>query len=109
MALDVGVLGGSILGAFKSSFTTQWPQIETYAEGESERLAHSLVQITTLRVNNKITDGECSVMLEMQKNATRTVFLALEGLSLILVETAINAALTAVQTAVNSAIGFALL
>jgi len=109
MTLDVAALASSILGSFKASFNTQWPEVENYAIGESQKLAHSLLQITTLRLSNQISTGECSVLLEMQKNATRNVLLAIEGIGLVAVETAINGALAAVQSAVNGAIGFALL
>ena len=45
----------------------------------------------------------------MQKNATRAVLAAVEGMSLILVEQAINAALKAIQGVVNAAVHFTLI
>jgi hypothetical protein len=45
----------------------------------------------------------------MQKLASQNVLLTLQGLSLLAVEAAINAALGVIKTAVNTAIGFALL
>jgi hypothetical protein len=109
MAVNVDTLATSILTAMKGVLDERWPDIKDYAGGESQKLAHSLVQIATLRATGQITEGECSVMLEMQKNATRTVLLAVEGMGLIMVEMAINAALAAVKGVVNDAIGFALL
>jgi hypothetical protein len=109
MALNVEQLSNSILDAMRGVLNDRWPQLQDYATGESKKLAHSLLQIATLRLSDQITEGECSVLLEMQKNATRSVLLAIEGMGLILVEMTINAALAAVKTAVNSAIGFALL
>jgi len=45
----------------------------------------------------------------MQKNTTRAVMLAVEGMGLVLIEEAINAALKAVKDVVNAALGFALI
>lgn len=109
MPLNVDALASSILGAMKGVFDDKWPDIKDYAEGESKKLAHTLVQITTLRLSGQISEGEGSILLEMQKNAIRAVLLALQGMGLILVEMAINAALNAVRDVVNTAIGFALL
>jgi hypothetical protein len=47
--------------------------------------------------------------MEMQKNAARMVLLAIEGLGILAVEAAINAALAVVKEAVNGALDFALL
>jgi len=99
-------LVGPILAAFKGSFQERWPQIKDYAEGEGKKLAHSLEQIIQLRTTGQISDDECGILLEMQRNTTRAVLLALEGMALLLVEQAINAALGAVRDAVNGAIGF---
>ena len=45
----------------------------------------------------------------MQKNASRSVLLTVEGLGILAVEEAINAALDVIKGAANKAIGFALL
>ena len=45
----------------------------------------------------------------MQKNATKTVFLTVEGLGILAVEAAMNAALKTIRDAVNTAVGFVLL
>jgi hypothetical protein len=109
MSLQVQNLAKTILAAMEGVFDERWPEIKDYAIGESNKLAQSLMQITTLRLSNQISEGECSVLLEMQRNATRAVFLTLQGMGLILVEMAINAALDAVRSVVNAAIGFALI
>jgi hypothetical protein len=109
MALDVNALADSILIAMKGVFDEKWPKIKDFAAGESQKLAHSLEQITTLRLSGQISEDECLLLLEMQKNSTRAVLLVLEGMGLILAETAINAAMGVVRDVVNGAIGFALL
>lgn len=109
MSLDVGQLAGGILGAFEGAFADQWPKVRDFATGEAQKLAVSMVQITGLYATHQISEAEASVLLEMQRNATRTVLLAIEGMGIITVEMAINAALDVVKDAVNGAIGFALL
>lgn len=109
MALNPQLMSASILDAMKGVFQNRWPEVKTYAMGESNKLAHSLVQISELRLTGQISEGECSVLLEMQKNSMRAVLLAIEGMGMIMVEMAINAALGAVRDAVNGAIGFGLL
>ncbi|KRC85940.1 hypothetical protein D3C87_815010 [compost metagenome] len=102
-------LVASMLAAAKGVFDKRWPDIEDYAEPEFEKLARTLIQIQSLRARKKISEGTASVLLEMQKNTTRAVMLTLKGMGLVLIEEAINAALTAVKDIVNSALGFALL
>lgn len=98
-----------MIAAAKLEFGKKWPAIRDYAEAELEKLARTLVQVETLKLTGQIDEGEASVLLEMQKTTARAVMLALEGMSLILVEAAINAALEAVKKIVNDAIGFILL
>ncbi|MGK6357024.1 hypothetical protein ACMGDH_17565 [Sphingomonas sp. DT-207] len=99
----------AIVGAMRGTFAEQWPQVRDFAEGEAQKLGVSLAQITRLTLSGQISEGEASVMLEMQKNAARTVLLAIRGMGIIAVESAINSALAAVRDIVNRAIGFALL
>ena len=102
-------LASPIIAAFKGSFQERWPEIRDFAEGEARKLAQSLAQIVKLRTTGQISNAECGVLLEMQKNTARAVMLALAGMTLLLVEQAINAALAAVRDVVNGAIGFAFL
>jgi hypothetical protein len=107
--IDVDQVLTGMLGAAQGVFNEKWPEIKDYAEAEFEKLAKTLIQIELLRLRNQISEGEASVLFEMQKNTARAVMLTLEGMSLLLVEGAINAALAVVKDTVNSALGFALL
>ena len=109
MGLNVDSLASDILTAMKGVFNTKWPELKGYAGGEAQKLAYSLIQIAELKVHGTISEGEASILLEMQKNATRQVFLTVEGMGLLLVEQAVNAALRVVADVINGAIGFALL
>lgn len=104
--INVSEVLSSMLTAAEGVFDQQWPQIKDFADTEFEKLAKTLAQIVKLKTTNQITEGEASVLLEMQKNTARAVMLALEGMGLLLVEQAINAALQVVKDTVNAAIGF---
>lgn len=109
MSLSASKLGKDILAAFKGSLTEKWPDIKEYGEAEAKKLAQTLVMIEALKESGKINKRQATLHLEIQKNATRTVLLTLEGLGVLAVEGAINAALKVVKDAVNTAVGFALL
>lgn len=109
MALSASQLSKDILAALKGTFSKKWPEIKDYGEAEAKKLAQTLVMIEALKVSGKINKEQAALHLEIQKNATRTVLLTIEGLGLLAVEAAINAALNVVKDAVNTAIGFTLL
>ena len=107
--INVPDLLAKMLSSAEGVFDQSWPEIKDFAETEFEKLAKTLEQIGKLKLSNKITDGEASVLLEMQKNTARAVMLTLEGMGLLMVEQAINAALANVKEAVNGVVGFALI
>jgi hypothetical protein len=109
MALNASQLGKDILGALRGSLKDKWPDIKEYGQAESKKLAQALIMIEALKVSGKINKKQAALQLEIQKNATRMVFLTIEGLGVLAVEAAINAALNVVKNTVNTAIGFALL
>ncbi len=109
MNLDAAALAGNMIGAFKTQLADKWPEIKTYGESEMKKLAQTLVMIEQLKVSGEITAEQAKLHLQIQKNAVRAVMLTIEGLGLLAVEAAINAALGIVKTAVNTALGFVLI
>jgi hypothetical protein len=109
MALDVDAISQAMATAFFGSLRKSVPGIKTYAQEEAKKFAQSLAMIEALKVAGKIDKDEAALHLEIQKNATRTVFLTVKGLGILAVEEAINAALNAVKGAVNTALGFVLI
>ncbi|MFV5212767.1 hypothetical protein ACLIIZ_03450 [Azonexus caeni] len=105
MKLDTGELSQAILAAFQGSLHERWPEIREYGESEAKKL----VMIEALQASGKITPAQAALHLEIQKNACRSVLLTLEGLGLLAVEAALDAALDVVRETVNGALGFALL
>jgi hypothetical protein len=105
---DVGKLAADMGAAALGVLKDKWPSVKTYAEGEFAKLAQTVVTIKKGVATGEINPQEAALLMDMQKNAGRAVMLTVEGMSLLAVEGAINAALAAVRTAVNAALGFAL-
>ncbi|MFH7524067.1 hypothetical protein AB2J22_01960 [Aeromonas sp. A5] len=109
MSLNGEQLASDIIAALKEVFSARWPEIKSYGETEGKKLAQTLVMIEALKASGEINEEQAALHLEMQKNATRIVLLTFEGLGILAVEAALNAALNVVKDTVNKAIGFALL
>ncbi len=109
MSLNTSQLTQDMLAAFQGVLVKKWPEIKEYAETEAKKMAQSFAMIEVLSVSGKINAEQAALHLEIQKNATRTVFLTLEGLGILAAEAAINAALNVVKESVNTALGFVLI
>ena len=108
-SLDAAKLGKSIASALLGSLKKDVPVARDFAKSEARKLAQTLVDIETLLADGKIDKETAALLVGMQKNATRAVLLTVEGLGLLAVEKAINAALDVVKKTVNSAVKFPLL
>ncbi len=109
MSLNTAQLTQDMAAAFQGVFVKKWPEIKEYAETEAKKMAQSLVMIEVLSISGKINAAQAALHLEIQKNATRMVFLTLEGLGILTAEAAMNAALNVVKESVNTALGFSLI
>jgi len=109
MSLDASQLGEDILGAFAGAFKKKWPDIKEYGESEAKKLAQTLLMIEALKISGEINEKQAQIHLKIQENSTRMVFLTVEGLGILAVEAALNAALDAVKQTVNKAVGFLLI
>ena len=109
MALDGQQLIGDMVDAVKGVVAGRWPDIENLAEEELEGLAQIFLRIEAKKLANKISDDEAEMLVRMHRRAVEAVLASIEGMTLIMAEMAINAALDAVKNAVNSAVGFQLI
>lgn len=109
MSINVSQLTAQMVGAAKGELTDQWPEIKQYAEAEARKIAETIKMIAKLHAQGSISKKAARLHLRIQKNAAVTVLLTVEGLGILAVENAINAAVRAVKEAVNTALGFALL
>jgi hypothetical protein len=109
MAFDPRKLAKKMFKAFESSLADKWPEVKDYAEAEAKKIAESLVMIEKLILSEQISEEQAKLHFQIQKNATRMVLLTIEGLGIIAVEQAINAALGVLKETVNTALDFTLL
>jgi hypothetical protein len=109
MSLDVNDLTQKMLDAAKGVVSDKWPATRQYFESEAQAFAQRFASIEALRSAGKITDERAKSHVDFQKESWATVLLAVEGLSELTIEQALNAALASVRDVVNKAIGFALL
>jgi len=109
MSLDAGKLAKKMFKSFKKSLTDSWPEVKDYAKAEARKMAESLVMIEKLLLSGQINEDQAKLHIQIQQNATRMVLLTIEGLGIIAVEQAINAALDVLKDTVNSALDFSLL
>jgi hypothetical protein len=109
MSLDVGDLASKMLEAFKGKLSNKWPDVKYYAETESKKLAENFVMIEKLKLTGEITEEQARLHHKIQRNASRSVLLIVEGLGLVAVEQAVNAAMEVLKETVNGALDFALL
>lgn len=105
MSLKVSDLLPSMVSAAKDSLLEDWPKVQDFAKPELKKLAQSLVDISKLVVNGNVNKQQAKAILQIHKNTTLMVLLTIEGLGIIAVENAINAAIKAVGDLVNTAAG----
>lgn len=108
MSLKVSDVLGPMLDAAKKSLGKDWSKVKDYGEPEFKSLAQSMVDITGRIASGKISKRHGKALLRIHANTTQTVFLTIEGLGIIAVENAINAALKAARKVLKAAIGFSL-
>lgn len=109
MTLNAEAIGKQMINAAKGVVGDKWPATKDYFESESKIFATRLAMIVKMRNANLISEDRARQHVAFQTTAWETVLLAVDGLSQLLVEQALNAAIKVVRDAVNTAIGFVLL
>jgi hypothetical protein len=107
--LSVSDLVTDMLGAVKASLGKDFSKAKAFAKPEMQRLAQSLVDIAKLVATKKVNQQQARSLLAIHRNTTQTVLLTIEGLGVIAVENALNAAFDVIRTTVNSVVKFALI
>ena len=107
--IDYSQLLKDMLAAMKQSFTNDWNDAQPYAKAELNSFVDNIKLINRLKSDGKITEEKAKLYLEMQKGSMRIVLLTIDGLTILAVENAINAALDVVRNTVNTAIGWTIL
>lgn len=109
MSLDVDAIAGDMIAAAKVVVDDRWPATREYFESESRMYAQRLASVTRMYGEGLISASRAREHVAFQNEAWETTLLAVKGLSQLMVEQALNAALDVIRDTVNKAIGFALL
>ncbi len=107
--IDLKKLVEGMTSAALGVLKEKWPSVKTYAEAEFKKLGETVIGIQKAKLAGEMNEQEARLLMDMQKNAMRAVMLTIEGLGIIAVEQAINAALAVVRDTINSAIGWTIL
>ena len=108
-ALNTSALLSQMIDAAKVVINDKWPEMRDLSTSSFKSLAQGLVDIQKMKADNKISDEQAKLLIDMHKNTLRIVLLSTEGLGILAVEGAINSALNAIKGTVNTAIGIKLL
>jgi len=109
MSLDIDTLAQTMLSAAQQVVGQQWPSVRAYFESETQMYAQRIASVAAMWADGLISESRAKDHLALQNQAWETTLLAVQGLSQLMVEASLNAALQAVRDMVNTAVGFALL
>ena len=101
-------LGMKIMSSLKAELQDKWEEAEVFAESESKKFAGNIAEIALWERTGKITKEQSVVLLRMHQRSMKMVLTALEGISLVLAERAINSVIETVGDFVNDLIGWKL-
>lgn len=107
--INVNEILEKMLDAAKGVLQNHWEDAKPFAEQELKSLAENLKLIAQLKIEGKINEEQAKYYVEIQKSSVRIVLLTIEGLGILAVESAINAALDVIKTTVNTAIGWSII
>lgn len=105
---DVKDIISQITAAVKVALGDKWIDAKDFAESESKKFGQNIAEIALWKTTGKITEEQGQVLIRMHQRSMKMVLTALEGISLVLAEKAINAAIDAVGDVVNGLIGWKL-
>ena len=97
---------GKITDAVKVALGEKWDEVQDFAESESKKFARNIAEIALWKETGRITEEQGKVLLRMHQRSMKMVLTALEGISLVLAERAINAAIDAIGDIINGIIGW---
>jgi hypothetical protein len=109
MALDVEKLVQEMVNGAAAVLAARSPEVRRFVAEQFRRLAEELARIEARKVAGTIGEEEARLLVGAQKDALRTVLKTAQGLGLLEVERAINAALAAIRAPVQKALEWVVL
>lgn len=98
-----------MLSAVKGQLKDHWNEARPYAEKELKSFTENIKLIAKLKLQGKKNEEKARLYIDIQKSSMRIVLLTIEGLGILAVEAAINAAIDVIKSTVNTAIGWSIL
>lgn len=109
MSLDADAIAKDMISAARGVVDQKWPATREYFESESKMYAQRLASVAKMYADGIISEKRAKEHIALQSEVWETTLLAVNGLSQILIEQALNAAIDVIRDAVNTATGFVLL
>lgn len=101
-------LAHQMLQALQREMDNVWEEVKPFAQTEVKSFVENLLLIEQLQQQGRINATQAQLYLEIQKNAMRVVFLTIEGLGILAVEKALQAAWDVIRAPVQAALGWTL-
>lgn len=105
---DVKDIIDKITQAIKGALGEKWEEAKEFGESEAKKFGQNIAEIVLWKETGKITEEQGRVLLRMHQRSMKMVLTALEGISLVLAEKALNAAIETIGDIVNGLIGWKL-
>jgi hypothetical protein len=105
--LDVNKVANDMLQASASSLIKGGTQASEYASHEYAQFIEDIEHVQTMAEEGTITAAEAQALVDQYKLSMQAVLLCIEGLGVIAVQNAINAALQVLNDAIAAALGTA--
>ena len=108
MAVDLDALVKEMGNAALPHLKGGAAKAKEFGKAEADKMARTAVMLAEGVVKGTIDKDEAQLILDVQKNASRSVLLAIKGLGIVAVEKAVNAAMDVLLKAIKKATGIAL-
>jgi predicted ATP-grasp superfamily ATP-dependent carboligase len=105
--LDINKVASDMLQASASSLIKGGEQASEYASHEYAQFIEDIEHVQTMAEQGTISAAEAQALVDQHKMSMQAVLLCVEGLGVIAVQNAINAALQVLNTAIAAALGTA--
>ena len=102
--VNVEQLAQQMVAEGRSILGDAWVDARAYAEPELKKIALSVGEIELALQRKEISQEEASIMLDMQKNASRAVLMATKVIGALLAERVVGAALALAGGALDQAL-----
>ncbi len=109
MSINTSALLKKMANAAKGVLEDSWPDLKEVATAELRGIAEAVKTIEKLRLQGKISQRQAKMLLKMKRNTAQIVLLSFQGMGLVVVENALNAAFKVARDTVNTSLGFKLI